>query len=94
MQVQGHYHITTPAGHTIPDTSQDAVDLLGYLGTLLAHLQPAVDQHPKFFLRQAAFQPLLPNPVVLHGVVVTQVQDPALSTVNIKVVSASSVHPL
>ncbi|PKU46841.1 hypothetical protein llap_2814 [Limosa lapponica baueri] len=27
---------------------------------------------------QAAFQPLFPKPVVLHGVVVTQVQDPAL----------------
>ena len=31
-----------PAGHTIPDTSQDAVDLLGHLGTVLAHVQPAI----------------------------------------------------
>jgi len=30
-----------PAGCTISDTSQDAVGLLGHLGTLLAHVQPA-----------------------------------------------------
>jgi len=29
----------------------------------------------------SAFQPLLPKPVALHGVVVTQVQDPALGFV-------------
>jgi len=43
-QVQGHDHLPIPAGHTIPDTSQDAVGLLGHLGTLLAHVLPAVDQ--------------------------------------------------
>ncbi|KAK4824378.1 hypothetical protein QYF61_014038 [Mycteria americana] len=64
-RVQGHDHFPSPAGHTISDTSQDAIGLLGYLGTLLAHIQPA-----------AAFQPLFPKPVALHGVVVTQVQSP------------------
>jgi len=44
-RVQGHDPLPTPAGHTVPDTSQDAVGLLGHLGTLLAHVQPAVDQH-------------------------------------------------
>ena len=29
----------------IPDTSQDAIGLLGHLGTLLAHIQPAVQQY-------------------------------------------------
>ena len=72
-QVQGHDHLPTAAGHTIPDTSQDALGLLGHLGTLLAHVQPAVDQHPKIFFCQAAFQPLFHKPVVLHGIVVTQV---------------------
>jgi len=76
-QVQGHDHLPPPAGHTIPDTSQDAVGPLGHLGTLLAHVQPAVNQHPQVFFCWAAFQPLTPKPVVLHGVVVTQVQDPA-----------------
>ncbi|KAK4829089.1 hypothetical protein QYF61_002040 [Mycteria americana] len=80
-RVQGHDHFPSPAGHTIPDTSQDAVGLLGHLGTLLAHIQPAVNQHAQVLFCQAAFQPLFPKPVVLHGVVVAQVQDPALGLV-------------
>ncbi|KAF1415053.1 Prolyl endopeptidase, partial [Spheniscus mendiculus] len=60
---------------------QDAIGLLGHLGTLLAHVQPAVDQHPQVLFRQAAFQPLFPKPVALHGVVVAKVQDPALGLV-------------
>jgi len=34
--VQGHDHFPRPAGHTIPETNQDAAGLLGHLGTLLA----------------------------------------------------------
>ncbi|KAK4810299.1 hypothetical protein QYF61_017346 [Mycteria americana] len=37
--VQGHDHCPSPAGHAISDTSQDAIGLLGHLGTLLAHIQ-------------------------------------------------------
>ncbi|KAK4816937.1 hypothetical protein QYF61_025433 [Mycteria americana] len=44
-QVQGHDHFPSPAGHTISDTSQDAIGLLGHLGTLLAHIQAAVNHH-------------------------------------------------
>ncbi|KAK4811561.1 hypothetical protein QYF61_016020, partial [Mycteria americana] len=80
-RVQGHDHCPSPAGHTIPGTSQDAIGFLGHLGTLLAHVQVAVDQHPQVLLWWAAFQPLFPKPVALHGVVVAQVQDPALSLV-------------
>ncbi|KAK4815148.1 hypothetical protein QYF61_017589 [Mycteria americana] len=80
-RVQGHDHCPAPAGHTIPDTSQDAIGFLGHLGTLLAHIQAAVDQHPQVLLCQAAFQPLFPKPVALHGVAVAQVQDLALSLV-------------
>jgi len=76
-QAQGLNHLPTPAGHTIPDTSQDAVGPLGHLGTLLAHVQPAVNQHSQVLFCHAAFQPLLPKPVALHGAVVTQVLDPA-----------------
>ncbi|KAK4828007.1 LOW QUALITY PROTEIN: hypothetical protein QYF61_022784 [Mycteria americana] len=72
-QVQGHDHFPRPAGHSIADTSQDAVGFLGHLGTLLAHIQPAVDQQPQVLFHQAAFQPLFPKPVALHGVVVMQV---------------------
>ncbi|KAK4820995.1 hypothetical protein QYF61_009461 [Mycteria americana] len=80
-RVQGHNHCPSPAGHAIFDTSQDAIGFLGHLGTLLAHIQAAVNQHPQVLLCQAAFQPLFPKPVALHGVVGTQVQDPALSLV-------------
>ncbi|KAK4827055.1 hypothetical protein QYF61_013696 [Mycteria americana] len=80
-RVQGHDHFPSPAGHTIADTSQDAISFLGHLGTLLAHVQPAVSQHPQVLFCQAAFQPLFPKPVALRGVVVTQVQDPALGLV-------------
>ncbi|KAF1399548.1 Membrane-associated guanylate kinase, WW and PDZ domain-containing protein 2, partial [Spheniscus mendiculus] len=80
-RVQGHDHFPTPAGHTVSDTGQDAIGLLGRLGTLPAHVQPAVNQHPQVLFRQAAFQPLFPKPVALHGVVVAKVQDPALGLV-------------
>ncbi|KAK4818922.1 hypothetical protein QYF61_022099 [Mycteria americana] len=76
-RVQGHDHFPSPAGHTIFDTSQDAIGFLGHLGTLLAHIQPAVNQHPQVLLCQAAFQPLFPKPVALHGVVVAQINTPA-----------------
>ncbi|KAK4817679.1 hypothetical protein QYF61_024908 [Mycteria americana] len=80
-RVQGHDHFPSPAGHTIFDTSQDAIGFLGHLGTLLAHIQAAVNQHPQVLLCQAAFQPLFPKPVALHGVAVAQVQDLALGLV-------------
>ncbi|KAK4810445.1 hypothetical protein QYF61_004225 [Mycteria americana] len=80
-RVQGHDHFPSPAGHTIPDTSQDGLGLLGHLGTLLAHVQLAVNQHPQVLFHWAAFQPLFPKPVALHGVVVTQVRDATLSFV-------------
>ncbi|KAK4815820.1 hypothetical protein QYF61_007429, partial [Mycteria americana] len=45
-RVQGHDHFPSPAGHAIFDTSQDAIGFLGHLGTLLDHIQAAVNQHP------------------------------------------------
>ncbi|KAK4825953.1 LOW QUALITY PROTEIN: hypothetical protein QYF61_003471 [Mycteria americana] len=80
-QVQGDNHFPSPAGHGISDTSQDAIGLLGHLVTLLACIQSAVNQHPQVLFHQAAFQPLFPKPVALHGLVVVQVQDLALGLV-------------
>ncbi|KAK4817763.1 hypothetical protein QYF61_026986 [Mycteria americana] len=94
-RVQGDNPFPSPAGHTIFITSQDAIGLLGHLGTLLAHIQPAVDQHPQVLLCWAASQPLFPKPVALHGVFVTQVQDPALSLVEPHTVGPSpSIQPV
>ncbi|KAK4828025.1 hypothetical protein QYF61_022802 [Mycteria americana] len=94
-RVQGHDHFPTPAGHTIADTSRDAIGFLGHLGTLLAHIQAAVNQHPQVLFHQAAFQPLFPKPVALHGVVVTQVQDLALGLVEPHTIGLSpSIQPV
>ncbi|KAK4811285.1 hypothetical protein QYF61_023337 [Mycteria americana] len=87
-RVQGHNHFPSPAGHAIFDAGQDAIGLLGRLGTLLAHIQAAVNQHPQVLLCQAAFQPLFPKPVALHGVAVAQVQDLALG-----LVKPHTIHP-
>ena len=70
-------HFTVPAGNTISDISQDATGL-GHLGTLLAHIQPSVDQCPQVSFFYTVFQPLCPKPVVLYVVVVAKVQDLAL----------------
>ncbi|KAK4827101.1 hypothetical protein QYF61_014203 [Mycteria americana] len=92
---EGDDHFPSPAGHTSSNTSQDAIGLLGHLGTLLAHIQAAVDQHPQVIFHWAAFQPLFPKPVALHGVVVTQVQDPALGLVEPHTVGPSpSIQPV
>ncbi|KAK4826200.1 hypothetical protein QYF61_006144 [Mycteria americana] len=80
-RVQGDDRIPSPAGHAISDTSQGAIGFLGHLGTLLAHIQPAVNQHARVLFHQAAFQRLFPKPVALHGVAVAQVQDLALGLV-------------
>uniref|UniRef100_A0A8C3KKA9 Uncharacterized protein n=1 Tax=Calidris pygmaea TaxID=425635 RepID=A0A8C3KKA9_9CHAR len=44
----------------------------GHLGTLMAHIQLAVDQHPQILFCQAALWPLVPKPVALRGLVVSQ----------------------
>ncbi|KAK4814854.1 hypothetical protein QYF61_027827 [Mycteria americana] len=90
-RVQGHDHFPSPAGHAIFDTSQDAIGFLGHLGTLLAHIQAAVNQHSCW----AAFQPLFPKPIALHGVVVAQVQDLAFGLVEPHTVGPSpSIQPV
>lgn len=81
-RVQGDDHLPSPAGYTIPDTSQDAAGLLlGHLGTLPVHVQLSIDQHSQILFLCIAFQPLCPEPIVSHGVVVTKVKDLALSHV-------------
>jgi len=49
----GDDQFPSPDGHTIPDTSQDAVGLLDHLVTLLAHVQPAVDQQAQILFHWA-----------------------------------------
>ena len=81
VSVQGDNYFPVPAGHTISDTSQDAIGLLGHLGTLLAHAQFSVNQHPQVHFLYTVFQPLCSKPVALPGVIVAKVQDPAFGLV-------------
>ncbi|KAK4819998.1 hypothetical protein QYF61_017377 [Mycteria americana] len=75
-------HLGEEADPHLSTTSfQDANGFLGHLGTLLAHVQPAVNQHPQVLFCRAAFEPLFPKPVALHGVAGAQEQDPALGLV-------------
>jgi len=76
--VQSGDHCLAPAGNTISDTSQDAIGLLGHQGTLLAHVQLSVNEHPQVCFFYTVFQSLYPKPVTLPGVVVAKVQDLAL----------------
>ena len=73
--------LPAPAGHTISDTSQDAIGLLGHVGTLLAHVQSSANQHLRVHSLYTVFQPLCPKPVALPGVTVAKVQDPAFALV-------------
>lgn len=62
-------------------SGQDSSGLTGHVGTRLASVQPAVNQQPQVPFLTAAFQTLSPEPVSVHGIVVTQVQDLALNLV-------------
>lgn len=44
---EGQDHLPCPAGHTSFGASQDTVGLLGYEGTLLAHVQLPIHQYPQ-----------------------------------------------
>jgi len=55
--VQRDKHLPSPALCAISDTSQDAINLLGYLGTLLTHTQPAVDPYPQILFLRTDFHP-------------------------------------
>ena len=64
-----------------------AIGLHGHLGTLLAHIQMTVHQYTNVLFCQAAFQPLLPKPVGLPGVIVTKMQDLTLGPIETHTIS-------
>jgi len=45
--VQRDDHFPAPAGNAISDISQDAISILGHLGTLLAHVLLSTDKDPQ-----------------------------------------------
>ena len=88
-RVQRNDHFPAPTGITISDTSQDAIGLLGHLGTLLAHVQSSVNQYFQVCFLYTVFQPLCPKPAVLPGVVVARVQDTAFGPVELHPIGLS-----
>ena len=84
-------YFPSPDSITISDTSQDAIVLLGHLGTLLAHVQPRSKNTPSSISSTQFFQSLCPKPVGLPGVVVATVQDLALGLVEPHPISFSPV---
>ena len=79
-----------PASNTVSDASQDAIGLLGNLDTLLARIQPRIDQYPQVHFFHTVFQPFCPKTVAMPGVVVVKVQDPALDLVELHPIGLSS----
>ncbi|KAK4817028.1 hypothetical protein QYF61_026034 [Mycteria americana] len=56
---------------------QDTVGFLGCERTLLAHVQFFIHQYPQVLLFKAALNPFIPQPVLIAGVALIQVQHPA-----------------
>ena len=79
--VEGKENLPRPAAHTPPNASQDPIGFLGSQGTLLAHGQPVIHQDTQVALHRAALQQVHPDPVLMHGVVPAQVEDPAFAFV-------------
>ena len=46
-QVKRDDHFPSLTDYTVSHSSQDAIGFLDHLGTLLAHVQPTVNQHPQ-----------------------------------------------
>jgi len=59
-RVEGEDHLPWPVGQAPFKAPQDPTGLLGQLGTLLAHCQPAIHQDPQVLLHRAPLQQVMP----------------------------------
>lgn len=66
---------------------QDMVGLLGCQGTLLAHIQLAINQNPQVPFHRAVLQPLISQDVVISKTASSQVQNPRLALIKLHIVS-------
>ena len=64
------------------DAAQDVVGLLGCERTLVGHVQLFIHQHSQVLLGRVAFNPVIPQPVLIPGVALTLMQDLALGLVD------------
>jgi len=80
-RAEGRNPLPRPAAHSTGDAAQDTVVLLGCEHTLSGHVQLFVTQYAQVFLGRASLSPFIPQPVLVVGVALTQMQDPALGLV-------------
>ncbi|KAK4824113.1 hypothetical protein QYF61_010736 [Mycteria americana] len=73
--VEGQNHLPQRAGRASFDAAQDTVGPLGCEHTLPAHVQLFIHQYPQVLLCRAALNPFIPQPVLILGVALSQVQD-------------------
>ncbi|RMC04400.1 hypothetical protein DUI87_19221 [Hirundo rustica rustica] len=93
-RVQGKNDLPAPAGHTIPDTGQDAIGLLGHQGTLLAHVQSVVDHYPQVPFHLSTVQSHRPQPIKVQDVIVAKMQDSALGLIKLHLIGlCPSIQP-
>jgi len=69
--VEGQNPLPRPAAF---DAAQDMVGFLGCERTLEAYVQLFIHQYPQVVLLRAALNPFIPQPVLIAGVVLTQMQ--------------------
>jgi len=79
--VKGQKPLPRPAGHVSLDAAQDMVGLLGCECTLVAHIKLFIQQYPQVLLSRTALNHIIPQPVLIVGVALTQMQDLALGLV-------------
>ena len=80
-RVEGQNYFPQLAGHASFDAVQDTAGLLGCECMLLAHVQLFIHQYPQVLLIRAAFNPCIPQPVLIVRVSPTQMRDLALGLV-------------
>jgi len=80
-RAEGKNHLLQPTGHTSFDAAQDMVGLLSSERTLSAQVQLFIHLYPQVLLLRASLNPFIPQPVLIPGFALTQVQDLALGLV-------------
>ena len=66
-RVEGEHHVSRRASHTSLDATQDTVGLLGYMHTLMAHVESSINLNPKILLLRAALKPYRAQSISVLG---------------------------
>ena len=69
------------ASYAVLDASQDTAGPSGCQGTLLTHIQLAINTNPQMSFQEAVVQPLIPQSVHITRIAPSQVENLALALV-------------